>query len=79
MAEVDLASGGDQVAILVSKLLEALPPSQLIHLKVQDDEVAIPLEGEWDFPVEQGVQVLSTWLHLGGLALQGLTDRLSRG
>jgi hypothetical protein len=79
LAEVDLASEGDQVASLVSKLLEAMPPSRLIHLKVQDDDVAIPPGVEWDIRVEQGVRALSTLLHLAGLALQGLIDRLSRG
>ena len=41
--------------------------------------MAIPPGVEWDIRVEQGGRALSTLLHLAGLALQGLFDRLSRG
>ena len=79
LVELDLAPEGDQVASLVTKLLEAMPPSRLIHLRIQDDQVAIPPGIEWEIRVEQGARALSTLLHLAGLAVQTLVDRLSRG
>ena len=77
--ELELETERVQVTQLLARLLDHMPPSRLIHLRINDSEVLVSPDERWKLKVEQAVRAGTILLQFAFMIIQAMYDRLSRG